>query len=46
MEAAGIVNNHIYPAVWDAAEDTGMRWQLPRAVVIANPEIGEENQNK
>lgn len=46
MEAAGIVNNHIYPAVWNAAEDTGMRWQLPRAVVIANPEIGEENQNK
>lgn len=46
MTAAGIVNNHIYPAAWNAASSLGMRWQLPRSVVIANPEIGEENQNK
>lgn len=46
MTAAGIRNNHIYPAAWDATSSIGMRWQLPRSVVLANPEIGEENQNK
>lgn len=46
MADAGIANNHIYPAAWDAASSVGMRWQLPRSVVIANPEIGEANQNK
>lgn len=46
MTAAGIANNHIYPAAWDSTKSVGMRWQLPRSVVIANPEIGEENQNK
>lgn len=45
MEAAGYANNHIYKAVWQQNE-TGMRFQLPRSVVIANPEIGEANQNK
>lgn len=46
MQAAGIANNHIYPAAWDSTASAGMRWQLPRSVVLANPEIGEENQNK
>lgn len=47
MTAAGIANNHsLYPGAWYAASSVGMRWQLPREVVIANPEIGEENQNK
>lgn len=46
MTAAGIANNHIYPAAWDSTASTGMRFQLPRSVVIANPEIGEANQNK
>ena len=45
MEAAGFVNNHIYKAKWEQNEP-GMRFQLPRSVVIANPAIGEANQNK
>ncbi len=31
--------------MWEQNE-SGMRFQLPRSVVIANPEIGEANQNK
>ena len=45
MTAAGVANNHIYKAMWEQNE-SGMRFQLPRSVVIANPEIGEANQNK
>lgn len=45
MTAAGIVNNHLYKDVWEQ-DDNGMRFQLPRTVVIANTEIGEANQNK
>ena len=45
MTAAGVANNHIYKAMWEQ-DESGMRFQLPRSVVIANPEIGEANQNK
>ena len=45
MTAAGVANNHIYKAMWEQNE-SGMRFQLPRSVVIVNPEIGEANQNK
>ncbi len=45
MTAAGVENNHIYKAKWEQ-DEVGMRFQLPRSVVIANPEIGEANQNK